>query len=613
MVELNVDKDDFRIDDDLDLEDKTKNGSSAFGFGMAQPSHCCMHLNDDDIEFKKNLAELEDKWFLETQQQFADKPWYKRPNKTTLLIILAFYTLSFTILMSPLMILMLENICQGFTGNASSSDASPSSSSMMGNGGGSSSGMMGNGGGSSNMMNGSNGMSGAKNTLKFLMKRMDMGSGGGMGGSTCKDIGAQKTLSNIQSFLSFLSGMLGFMLSGKYGQLSDRFGRVYIFKFFCSISTIHSILLIIYFDWIGTYNKFWMILFLSFGYISGGIMTLISNANGYISDIVDTESRPVYISILMSVTYLSLGFGPLIGSFIKKLTGSDMTILYFSLILAIIPNIMVFTCLVETKHPESLRLANERYEERYATEKFGLVGTFKSFFKPIKRLWLPRTETGSILPRINVLTLCLIDIISMAACVGTMHVLIIYCIVQFNWTSIEINYYMSITGFGKAFVLLFLSPLLIKILTKKFNYRPDSESIDKIDKVLVISSLFFVFLSIFFALFASSSMGIYISAILESLGGMLSPIIQSSIVKFSSRTESGEMFGAIALVRHLAMFLFPLLFLQIYSFSVSFFPRLFLVLIIVATGIMLAAAPLGLRISNEQKNRSLEEEFDSSM
>lgn len=576
------------------------------------PEHsCCVPTlqSEDDLKFKKKLEALEQEWFEASREEYSKLPWYRRPNKTVLYIIVAIYTLSFTVLVSPLVILMLNNICS--TTEAATSSATEMAATTT-------NAIKSTAETASNMMNG--GTSGNGNMMDtgsrfftHLSKRM-MNMGGAS--SICKDNkAAQKTVSNIQSILSTISGVLGFTLSSKFGQLSDRYGRVYIFKFFTIINTINSIFFIVYFQLIQRYNMFLMVVFLSVGYIAGGVMTLISTASGYVSDVEEVKDRAVSISVLMSVIYLAVGVGPLMSSMIIKLTGTNISLLWVSLGLAIIATLLTFTLLVESKNPKSLELANERYHQKYedssSSSVKNFVSTIVSFFTPMKRLWLPRTDTGSLTPRINVLTLIFVDIAQMGSCVVTMHVLVLFAVLKYNWSSIEIGYYMSVLGFSKAFVLLAIAPLIHKLLVSKFNYRVNTRSVDRIDRFLIIISMFFFVLSALVVLVTNSSGVVYLSAILESLGGMVSPIVQSSIVKFSSKTESGELFGVIAVVRHLEMFILPIFFLQLYSATVESFPKLFLIIPLVGSAISCVISYFGLKPSTDMTNMDIEMEFET--
>lgn len=109
-------------------------------------------------------------------------------------------------------------------------------------------------------------------------------------------------------------------------------------------------------------------------------------------------------------------------------------------------------------------------------------------------------------------------------------------------------------------MLLIIASMIYKLLTSKFSYRVNSQSVNQID-LLVVLFMFFIFFSMlpnfateFFAL-------IYINAILLNLGGIVSPIVQNPIVKVSYKTEARELFRAPVIVGHV----------QIWSYLASLF------------------------------------------
>lgn len=539
-----------------------------------------MHAEDDE-----SLVAMEEKWFLESQIKFEGMKWYLKPRKLTLCFILGLHTLSFTILMGPMMVLMLRNICTVKPGEEKRRDRFD--------------------GHLPHVPHVPHNMSG------HHMGNMNMGMG-----MKCDNPNSQQELSNVQSILSIISGVLGFVLSGKYGQLGDRFGRVFVFKIFSIINLVHSVCLVCYFLFHKSYSRVLMILFSSTGFFSGGIMTLISNGNGYLNDIVTSHGRTIAISFLMSSIYVMLGFGPLLGSFLIKFThGNSMVPLYASLLFSALSTILVFTILSETRHPEAMKAAAEKQsaKEQILTSDHKFIrfwkktlSTFTSLFHPIRRLWLPKTSRGSLIPRINVLSLIFIDVFNMAATVGTFHVMVLYCILKYLWTGVEIGYYMSMGGFGRALVLLSIAPLTLKLLEKKLNLRILSFSVDRIDQICIIISLIFVFLSLVSVLTIDSGTGVYLNGVLQSLSGMVSPTIQSAVIKYSDKVDAGEMFGAVALVRHLAMLFLPVFFLQVYSHTVSFSPGLFLWIPLIGSIITIVIAIFFLRIEEE----SLDAEYN---
>lgn len=534
----------------------------------------------NNVAHDGHVSELEEKWFQESQKKFSEMKWYLKPRKATLCVILALHTLSFTILMGPMMVLMLRNICNVKAPMEGRSDRYD--------------------GHLPHVAHVAHNMSSHSHVGHMSM---------GMGNMKCNNPKSQQELSNVQSILSILSGVLGFALSGKYGQLSDKYGRVFVFKILSLINLGNSACLIIYFQFHKTYSKTLMILFSSVGFFSGGIMTLISNGNGYLNDIVTSREKTIAISILMSSVYVMLGFGSLIGSFAIKIShGNNMVPLYLSLLFAAMSTVLIFTVLSETRHPDALRAAweNQKAKENSQASSKSILklasrlwAAMEYLFRPIGRLWLPRTVDGSSIPRINVICLVLIDVFNMAATVGTFHVMVLYCILRYQWTGVEIGYYMSMGGFGRALVLITIAPLTLKLLEKKFNMKILPHSVDRIDRICIIISLIFVLSSWISVLGIDSGSGVYMSGVLQSLSGMVSPTIQSAVIKYSSKTDAGEMFGALALVRHLAMLCLPVFFLQVYSHSVDKAQSLFLYIPLVGSVVTLILAIMFLRVQEE--------------
>lgn len=558
---------------DQEEENSNRDVQSSTNHGMHSFMNQDFEGNEDEL---KRIRDLENSWFEESQEYFQTLSWWKRPSKRILFTILSIHTLSFTVVMGPLVILMLNSICSVPSNEPTNSNSTE--------------------------------MSMGTNMISNLLRRMDMGGGTPAADSSCKNKDSQKIISNIQSILSILSGVLGFLLSGKFGQLSDKYGRVWVFKIFSIINLIYTILLIVYFDVYGSYNETWMILILSISFLTGGAMTLIANGNSYLNDITLAKDRTVAISIFMSCIYTVIGAGSLISSFTIKIANENTnSVLYASLLFSILSTVLIFTILPESRHPEAMSLAKERYAKKetehcgFSTSNFGdklygYINSLVGFFRPIKRLWLPRTEFGSIIPRMNVISLVFIDVFSMAATFGTMHVLILYAVLKYKWTGVEIGYYMSISGFGRSFVLLFIAPVVVKLLESRDYFKVYTASVDKLDKFTLNISLLFVFLSCLCLLFVNNSTGVYLSVILQSLSGMISPTIQSTVAKYSNKIESGEMFGAMALVRHIAMLILPVFFLQVYSHTVDVYPELFLYIPFTGSIITLLVSLLCLKV-----------------
>ena len=129
-------------------------------------------------------------------------------------------------------------------------------------------------------------------------------------------------------------------------------------------------------------------------------------------------------------------------------------------------------------------------------------------------------------------------------------------------------------GLGRAAFLLIVAPLILRLLKHKYKFL--NGSLDKSDIFVIRLSTIFICLSIVSLFLIHDEMAVYCFTLFQVLGGMLSPTIQSTVVKYGSKSNTGEYFGAIALVRSLAMLVMPPILLTSYASSVDKNPKLFL-------------------------------------
>lgn len=475
---------------------------------------------EDQREVEGEEAEEEDeistKWYRDTVDMYQNKKWYQRPTAVALFVALTLKALSFTIMITPTAALTMEKICDSM--------------------------------------------------------RNDEGH--------CNMTTVQKEQSVVQSAVSLLTSCLGLVTAGKYGELSDRRGRVFVLQINGVITLVH-VLLALYVFAPGTgYNRYGLIFVNSIESISGGIMVLISTGNAYISDIVPVNQRMVSISVLMSIVYGSLGLGPLLSSFTVKLfNGNNFVPFYLAVVCCLLFNAMVFYFIIESRHHDARRYSQS---EQFMKEQIHGSSVYRKLFEvvePLKHLWMPKTYSGSLIPRINVILLMILDVIFVMATQGAAPTLVLYGMLRFHWGAVELGYYLSISGLGRAVVLLLLVPQVVSMLKKSsiFHYKPLKTSMDRLDLVVLQWSVFCIFCSIAVAvLIQSSPSGLYLSAAIQTLSAVISPTIQSVVVKYASKKITGQVFGAIALFRHIVMLIVPLIFLRIYSETVDKNPAIFL-------------------------------------
>ncbi|KAL6948892.1 hypothetical protein ACO0QE_001370 [Hanseniaspora vineae] len=460
--------------------------------------------------------EISTKWYRDTVNMYKNKKWYQRPTAVVLFVALALKALSFTIMITPTAALTMEKICDSM--------------------------------------------------------RDDQGH--------CNMSTVQKEQSVVQSAVSFITSCLGLVTAGKYGELSDRRGRVFVLQINGIITLVHVLLALYVFAPGTTYNRYGLIFVNSIEAISGGVMVLISTGNAYISDIVPVTQRMVSISVLMSIVYGSLGLGPLMSSFTVKLfNGNNFTPFYLAVLCCLLFNAMVFYFIIESRYHDARRYSQS---EQFMKQQIHGTSVYRKLFEvvePLKHLWMPKTYSGSLVPRINVILLMFLDVIFVMATQGAAPTLVLYAMLRFHWGAVELGYYLSISGLGRAVVLLLLVPQVVSMLKKStvFHFKSLSSSMDRLDLVILQWSVFCIFVSIAVAVFVqSSSSGLYFSAVIQAFSAVISPTIQSVVVKYASKKITGQVFGAIALFRHIVMLIMPLIFLRIYSETVDKNPAIFL-------------------------------------
>ncbi|KAH3900950.1 uncharacterized protein SCODWIG_02503 [Saccharomycodes ludwigii] len=476
--------------------------------------------------------DTQERWINETLANALTLKWHRRPSKYKLYFLIATQSISSSLLIGPTTILLLSKICKSVSTTTE----------------------------------------GCKTNFE-----------------------AQKILSEVQSYQYIINGILGFTLSGKFGELSDRYGRTFVFKVFSVVNTVHIFLLIFFFQPGNDFSKWESIICLCSGSMAGGIMSLIANGNSYLSDIIPAQKRTVAISLLMSIVYGGLGLGPFLGSILVKYypcttnsnNDGNLAPFYFSFILRVFSLILCFFYMGETRHQEAMLLSQQEYLIAHKNIDANRIKYFKtkflSMFTGVLKIWqVNGSETDIIIPhtnnrndksraRINVLILLVIDLLHMGITVGCTPVLIQYSILKYGFDGVQIGYTISIHGLGKAIVLLLLTPIFMGFLQKRTNkmfYVP-KQSIDSNEKICIITSLAFMVSSIISIFVVHNEFAIYLSAVLQSLSAMISPTIQSVIIKYFHTQYTGQIFGAIALLRHLDMLIMPSFFLQVYSHTVD--------------------------------------------
>ncbi|KAL3236568.1 uncharacterized protein RNJ42_01662 [Nakaseomyces bracarensis] len=478
----------------------------------------------------------------ENQERHSHFSWYQRPSLLIICTLVMFFALAETLYMTPIVIITKDKICRSLSTGEISNDSPPD----------------------------------------------------------CDPVRLQVILSEITSKSLILSGIISTFMAGKMGELSDRYGRVHVFIYIGLIRLIGNAAHI-YALWPSTpYYKWFIIIAASLNAFSGGMYAIIANANSYLSDITNPENRSVSFGRVVSVLFATMGGGFLIGSNIVTLFhGNNFAPVYFALGCSTLFIIMCVFFVTETRHEQSLKDSQEVFHRRLSQHRERLDSQVSSsgtycysqklyvyshfyatqllqLLAPVKTLWIPRDEiTGSARNRYTVVLLLVIDIAYMCSTTASMPALILFTTYMFDWQTVEIGYFVSFSGITRALILLLISPYFVSFLKK--IYKVSIEKVDLIDMTSIRISMIAIVCGILMIITNPHSVNTVIYyASFQAFSALLSPTIQSAIVKYCPKDKTGLCFGGMALIRSLSMLVFPPLLLSIYGSTVSTSPAAFM-------------------------------------
>lgn len=412
----------------------------------------------------------------------------------------------------------------------------------------------------------------------------------------CDPAEVQVIVSEITSATLIISGVITTGTSMKWGGVSDRIGRVRALAYMGTIKVIGNLLHTLALLPSSPYSRWLIILTSCINAFTGGTFAFMATANSYVSDVTKQKDRTVQLSVVLSIMHATMGIGPMLSSFLIKFSdGRDQVPLFGSIAIGAIFTLLCFTLVREprteesrlksqSEHDKHLQQMQEKkksmvsdadnskekilaYTKYYAIEIFGL-------YKPMKKLWLKPTETGSLIPRYTVILLLALDLLSMSATIAMGPALILFATYRYNWRSVELGYLVSLLGILRSLMLVVLAPLLLKLLKKKFTAL--DRSVDNVDIISLRGSMICIFIGLCCMIrWNKHFQAIILYGFFASLGAIDSPTIQSTIIKYCSKNNTGEYFGGIALIRSFAMFVIPPLLLKIYASTVETKPELF--------------------------------------
>ncbi|KAG7661973.1 uncharacterized protein J8A68_004473 [[Candida] subhashii] len=439
-----------------------------------------------------------------------------------------------------------------------------------------------------------------------------------LGKDSCNREAAQVLMSNLQLGYSISISMITLVASGKVGPLSDLYGRkvfIVIIVVFFFIGRAAKFALMYNYDSLKFVPMILTEIITNFG---GGTICILALANCYISDVTEPHERIYSLGISMASVFLGVSIGPLVGNLIVSLNSSaapkdiqmavdiprsDFAPLKFELFIFTIVVFLTVFVLPESRSEKArkksrsmsvsssteLNLQQELEQPNWFIKFTRMI----NFLKPLKLLTLP---SEIVLPqnkhRINkdrtaLIILVLIDCMLASLAMSFGEIGILYGMYNFNWNQQDIGHFLAIGCASRATVLIVLSPIINhKIFQKGFGFKVFKKQFDMIDFSMILTGLVFESTGFIGYSMSKSSVHFFVFCVVCGFGTLISPAINSSIVKFYPESKTGELFGALALIKNLFGLVMPVLFLTMYKYSLSRWHRANLVFII-AGGLMM--------------------------
>ena len=236
------------------------------------------------------------------------------------------------------------------------------------------------------------------------------------------------------------------MTTGRYGALSDRWGRRPII-FTALLGTImHDLVVILV-------AKYWRTLGLEFFLVgaildglSGSFTTTMAATNAYITDCTTPDHRAVSFAYMQSVFFGGFAFGPLLGGVVISSTGSVIALFCCALIAHLAIAIAILLLIPESVTPEhkieAKRLWNARRMSAdgvlYTRRQWRYWVNILNVFQPLGVFWPRGSGTAFKRKRRNLVILGVVDGILLLN-IGAMAVVLLYPIYMFNWGDLEVS------------------------------------------------------------------------------------------------------------------------------------------------------------------------------
>ena len=304
---------------------------------------------------------------------------------------------------------------------------------------------------------------------------------------------AQADQISLQLKLTLAMGILSAITTGFWGGLSDRRGRIPVFRLAVLGLTINDVVFIAagYLPQSSMpFGKNFLVVGSALEGCLGGFATLTACHQAYISDVTPNGTRAKIFSLFAGILFLGFAVGPSLGGWMSKYTNSLMSPFYFALGAHILYLLFTLVGLPESLGPEKKARAIEEYDKWW--QEVNEAARTQSIRKTVLHaLLVPLQPLALFLPHrrhdekqestaqtaasshISVsqtqarkldwnMTLLTLALFLESACAGIISPKISYAKFMFGWSIEDVGYYISFASTCRVVCLVLIIPVIIK-------------------------------------------------------------------------------------------------------------------------------------------------------
>lgn len=416
----------------------------------------------------------------------------------------------------------------------------------------------------------------------------------------CKIPEVQALVTKFILYGTLISGILAAIVSPKLGALSDQYGRLRVMCCGTMGLLLQEVVIICVATWPDELSVNWILLGFMFDGLGGSFIAAMAISYAYASDCTSPQKRNVVFGWYQSVLFGGIALGPILGGYIIKLTGKILNVFYIALAMHVTFVLFLLLIVPESLSKERQLAARQKKKDVNSSIEPPSLNWFSdpvvstwqfikscNLLEPLSILW-PTGEGTNPALRWNLVLIAAVDTTMFGVAMGALTVVLLYVELEFGWGNYETSIFVSVVNTCRAFTLVVLLPIVIRLLRgPKSKVVTRNSGSDNVDLGIIRAAILFDILGyVGYTLVRRGELFILCGAA-ASLGGIGSPTLQAALTKHVPHDRTGQVLGAVGLLHAAARVVAPTVFSVIYAKTVGKFRQTVFVCLAATFGVAL--------------------------